>query len=117
MPFHVAPNNPIIRGLYINDFIDPAKPVILGNAVREAQVLQFCVNHQINYIALYDLDRGLFNWSSSASTLRSFITKARTSGITQVAAALSSSSGAVNRLRTYNNACANNNQRFDYLTI
>lgn len=119
MAFIVAPNNPIIKGLYINDFVDPAQPVILGNSVREAQVLQFCVNHQLNYIALYDLDKGLFDWNSSTyvNQLRNFITKARTSGITQVGAALSSSSGAVNRLKAYNNACANNNQKFNYLTI
>jgi len=119
MSFIVAPNDPLIRGVYVNQFIQPGNPIILGNATRENQVLQFCVNHQLNYIALYDLDKGIFDWSNATyvNQLRSFITKARTSGITQVAASMNSNPQWTTKLANYNNNITNSTQRIDRITI
>jgi hypothetical protein len=71
---------------------------ILGNSTNENSLLQFCYDHCINYIALYNMR--LVNWASNTSTnlsnpgknlLANFIQKAKNSGVTEVGAITSGS--------------------------
>lgn len=97
---------------------------ILGKTANEDAFLQFCVNHNINYITLYELSN--MNWGSATSTnlsapgtnlLANFIAKARTSGITEVGATRSGSNSTVNQIINYNNQRSTSTERFDYFTV
>lgn len=97
---------------------------ILGVTANENALLQFCLNNQINYLALYTLS--YMNWGSSTSTslsspgtnlLASFMTKARLSGITSFGAVRSGSNTTVNQIITYNNQRTSANERFEWFNI
>ncbi len=97
---------------------------ILGKAANENSVLNFCVEQQINYIALYDCN--LLNWGSTTSTnlsapgtniLAAFMRKARASGITEIGAVRSASQAKTNQLVAYNNSRALASERFEWYNI
>jgi len=97
---------------------------ILGKTANENALLQFIYDNGINHIALYDLRA--MNWGSTTSTntsapgtnlLASFISRARTSGVTSVAAVRSGSAADTNFIVNYNSQRTLANERFDWINI
>jgi hypothetical protein len=97
---------------------------ILGVPVNENSLLQFCYDHGVNYLALYDMRS--VNWLSETSTntsspgktvLANFIAKARTSGITEIGAVTSGSASNVSNIISYNNTRTQQIYRFDWMNL
>jgi hypothetical protein len=97
---------------------------ILGVPANENSLLEFCLDHNVNYLALYNMR--FMNWASNSSTsisspgmnmLANFIAKARTSGITEVGAVTSASASDVNNIMGYHNTRSSSTMRFDWLNL
>ena len=69
---------PTLKGLYVNDF-----NTIIGNSSQENNLLSFASVRNFNTLYLYDLN-DVTSTSSGRTSLRSFNTRARLSGITEI---------------------------------
>ncbi len=102
-----------LRGMYINGFDN-----ILGNTIKEDSLLQYMQDSSYNYMALYDLHTLDFSSSNDMNMLSTFISRARTNfGVQHVGAVGESFSFFRDKIKPYNNAHTNANEKFDVFNL
>ncbi len=106
-----------VKGLYVDGFNS-----ILGNTLREDSLLNYAQLNGFNYLAFYQLhlvhaqyDMTNFN---SIAPLAAFINRAKTQyGIQKVGAIAENYWFFENRIRPYNSAHSNTNEKFDVYNL
>ncbi len=106
-----------VKGLYVDGFIN-----ILGNTQSEDSLLNYAQSNGFNYLALYDLHLvdAQYNMTnvSTITPLANFIQRAKTQfNILKVGAVAENFWFFQNRVRVYNNAHSNPDQKFDVYNL